>query len=257
MENDPGAQRNSVRGWTGNIRDIGGIAVNDGKRVKRGLIFRSAELYDLSEEDCRDLECLNILAIYDLRSTLERDRRPSQAGRFGSAIISTRDYVDSAAGFPKIVALRPTGEDLSIEAMQDLYRSIPYEHAPSIKRIFELIGDGNLPILFHCVAGKDRTGIVSALLLESLGCSREDIFLDYLMTNMSTDHIRSRFLEHASREVSDLAWEPVVRSDIRYLQAMFDQLDADHRGVEGYLASIGILGEDLTGIRQILLEPDN
>ncbi len=237
-----------------NLRDLGGLIGLGGRRIKRGRYFRSSELFGLTDEDARIFRGLDLTTIYDLRSSLERERRPGEAFKFGTAKIYGRDYKDSAAGFPEVMSAPVIKSSLTAEAMLKLYRTIPYEHADSVRDIFQLLKDDRTPLLFHCVAGKDRTGIVAALFLDILGCSRDDIYDDYIMTNAHIDLIRTRYLEHTPPEVPAEIWEPVVQSDRRYLEAMFAHLDDQHGGAEGYLSQLGIGAADIESIRRAALE---
>jgi len=254
MGEKPAADRHISLTGMANLRDLGGLIGMGGRRIKRNKYFRSGELFGLTDEDREIFRGLNLATVYDLRSSLERERRPSEAPRFGAVKIYGRDYKDSAAGFPEVTSAPVIRASLAVQAMVKLYRTIPYEHADSIREIFQLLKEDRTPLLFHCVAGKDRTGIVTALLLEVLGCAREDIYDDYIMTNAHIDLIRSRYLEHTPPEVPAEIWEPVVQSDRRYLEAMFKQLESEHGGAEGYLSELGIGAADIESIRRLAIE---
>ena len=219
-----------------NLRDLGGLIGLGGRKIKSGRLFRSGELFDLTVADADFLRKLGIAVVYDLRSTVERQRRPSEAHLLGEVQTVTRDYLDSAAGFSILTEKSDISTNDAKNAMRDLYRNIPFEHAESVRGIFDILINNNIPLLFHCVAGKDRTGIISAIILNILGCSRDQILEDYLISEQHIDLIRTRFLEFSSKpNIPDRIWEPVIHSDVSYIDAMFEHLDNSCGGVEGYL----------------------
>jgi protein-tyrosine phosphatase len=117
------------------------------------------------------------------------------------------------------------------------------------------VAAGELPLLFHCAAGKDRTGAVAALLLDLLGVPRDIIFADFILTDRVLKHNRERFLSYGRKNnVDDSVWEPMLRADPVYLAAMFEEIDNVEGATISYLERLGITSDAVTAIRGHLLE---
>lgn len=141
------------------------------------------------------------------------------------------------------------------ETMLALYRALPFDQAESFSRLLRLIAAGELPLLFNCAAGKDRTGVFAALLLDLLGVSRDVIVADYLLSNAYFDGARQRFLTSYGRDDIDPdVWEPLLRVEGEYLDACFAEIELRHGGTKGYLAWLGLSRADIAAIRSHLLE---
>lgn len=222
-----------------NFRDMGGYPTLDGRLVASGLLFRSGTISELSDRDHDLVNALGLALICDLRSNNERKRRPSRLPATARYEVWSRDHHVSAGDL--IEAMRRPGAtaDQMRAGMVEAYRTLPYEQAPSYRTLFLRIAGGSLPLMFHCAAGKDRTGIAAALLLDLLGVSRERIVEDYILTDrffargcelVAKDPIGDRFAE-----VDPAIWEPLLRAEPVYLTAMFETLEARHGSIEGFL----------------------
>jgi protein-tyrosine phosphatase len=242
-----------------NLRDFGGYATADGRRVKRGMLFRSGTMALLTQADEERLRALGISGICDFRRQNERLAEPTRWHESAGIAYWSRDYGE-VSGILGEMLKDPdaTAEDMR-NTMIRLYREIPVDHAPSYRAMFGQMAKGDLPILINCSAGKDRTGVGAALILAALGVPRETIDQDYLATNIHADWdmLFSRrdtaVARNARRNPAMMA--PLLAADTLYLDALFTVLDADHGGVEGYLASIGVDGPTLAHIRAALVEP--
>ena len=109
------------------------------------------------------------------------------------------------------------------------------------------------PLVFNCAAGKDRTGVLAALLLTALGVSRQSVMDDYLLTERFFDRCCGMFMERRGNAsfvgLPSEAWHPMLRADSAYLTAMFDQFDSAHGSTEGYLRDE--LGVDLAFMERL------
>jgi protein-tyrosine phosphatase len=228
-----------------NFRDIGGYAAADGKRVRWGRVYRTGVLSYFTEGDCRQLLDLRVRTICDLRREEERQREPT---RWPDGAVQLRSWGDGtqmptirgfAAGRPR------TGAGMH-DSMIDLYRALPAWMAPRIRGLFECIAAGDTPLVVHCAAGKDRTGVAIAVLLSSLGVDRNTIFEDYLLTNESGNF--EAFI--AARRNSHLgladAHDPLLSmpqemrnvlfaAEADFLDAAFRCIDSEYGGVDRYL----------------------
>lgn len=242
-----------------NFRDIGGYETSEGRRVRMGLVFRSGSLADLTAEDQDRVARLGIKVICDLRSNRERETRPSRWPESAAVDLWARDHESSVGEL--LHALRAPGMTAGgiRERMIDIYRKLPYEQADSYRQLFKRIAEGPLPLMFHCSAGKDRTGVAAALLLTILGVPRDTIIEDYLLTErffesccrmVFRDPTADRF-----REVDSGVWEPMLRAERVYIETMFEILKGNHGSVGAYLRDV--LGADETSraaIRSKLVE---
>jgi protein-tyrosine phosphatase len=241
-----------------NFRDLGGYVTEGGQQIRWGQLYRSAELVALTDADMGKLEALGLSLIYDMRSLREREDRPCRIDS-GSAIRRLhRDYAHSDADLRTII------EDPAVNAesirgfMVAMYRRLPYEQADSIRTILLAVAAGELPLLFHCAAGKDRTGAMAALLLDLLGVPRDVIVADFILTDRALEYNRKRFLQYGSKkDVDDSVWEPMLCADPDFLNAMFHEIDNGDGALNGYLGYLGITPEIVAAICNRLLEPKN
>lgn len=240
-----------------NARDIGGRATADGLRVRRGMVFRSAELCTLAEEDHAVIESLGIRTVLDLRSNTERSRRPLVLAADGLVQVIFRSHQNANADFARFRS-RPDLTFLDVHRwMIQIYRAMATEQAPSLRLLFGLIDAGRTPILFHCAAGKDRTGVAAALLLFALGVERDEIYADFALTDQDFEANRRRF--EASGPPAELLqprWEPMLRVHPDYLDAFFAAVHAWPGGATGYFRDMIDLDDaGLARVRARLLEP--
>ena len=242
-----------------NFRDIGGYKTGAGRRVRMGLVFRSGSLADLTAADQDRVARLGIKVICDLRSNRERETRPSRWPESAAVDLWTRDHESSVGEL--LHALREPGMTAAgiRERMLEIYRRLPYEQADSYRQLFKRIAEGPLPLMFHCSAGKDRTGVAAALLLTALGVPRDTIIEDYLLTERFFESCRRMVLKDPTaerfRDVDAGVWEPMLRAERAYIETMFETVSRDHGSVEAYLRDVA--GADETSreaIRRRLIE---
>lgn len=210
-----------------NFRDLGGY---HGKRpLKWGKLFRSDHLGDLTKGDIARLSPLGLTRVCDFRGKNERATHPCalpgpQVHALSiepTVVQALQDFVERNKGISEADAVR---------LMQQTYRAFVTDNSKRFAELFAHLLHDDSPMVFHCTAGKDRTGFAAALLLSSLGVEREVIMQDYLLTND---------LYRAPAMVAGAA-PPEVRAAVRrvqadYLQASLDVVDADFGGMENYL----------------------
>lgn len=241
-----------------NFRDLGGYSTRDGRVVARGLVFRSGTMAELSDQDHAILDALGLKVVCDFRSSSERGRRPSRFPASAQFEIWSRDHDMSVGDIT--VALRSPGAtaETARQHIMEAYRDLAYEQAPSYRELFHRIASGPLPLVFHCAAGKDRTGIAAALLLDLLGVERDIIAQDYALT----DAFFARGCELVAMDpfgdklkgIDQSIWEPMMRADPVYLATMFDTLEERHGSAQGFLREeLGLGDAEFTAIRTRLL----
>jgi protein-tyrosine phosphatase len=241
-----------------NFRDIGGYPTEHGRSVKWRQVFRSGYMSKIAGEDAAQLHKLGIDTICDLRANDERSERPTLWHEGTATDFWARDHEFSAGSLAEL-ATRP---DLKIEhsrdSMCEIYRVLPYEQKGSYSELLGRIARGRIPILFNCSAGKDRTGLATALILSILGVPREVIVEDYLLSNAAVDGLIA-FMKSSPKYRAlattrlDLAM-PMLRVEADYLDISFDVIENDHGSVERYLAdALGIGLKEQEAIRANLL----
>ena len=210
-----GNQRAVILKGTRNTRELGGLPVAGGT-VKEGRLFRSGALCFASREDAAKLQGLGIRTILELRLDSE----------------ISKDGADKSYLLEKIPNRLhwPMGNSHGLG--KEAYQSYVAENRDLFRDFFRLMSKPeNYPVLYHCSAGKDRTGILTALLLESLGTPREVITDDYIHSRRITPKLK-------------------VQED--WLQVVYDEIDANG-GIESYLKKIGVTSKELKSVRDILI----
>ncbi len=237
-----------------NLRDFGGQMTTDGRRVRRGMLYRSGTMALLSEDDAAHMRSLGIRAICDFRREKERVAEPTSWHGADTDYIC-RDYEETSGILSALVQSPATTAVEMRDAIIAVYRTIALNHAESYRAMFAQIVAGRVPILINCAAGKDRTGVGAMLILTAIGVPYAAIVEDYLLTNSQADWDRllardDSPLARARRDMGD-AIAPLLRADTAYLDSLMAELEANHGGIEGYLDTV--LGVDAS-TRAILCE---
>lgn len=232
-----------------NFRDFGGILTADGRRIKRNRLFRSGELHELTSSDFEALNAIGVATICDLRSKKERESRPVRwTGPISPKIIEIDVAADIRGADREVVAsLRdnPTGATAERTIIQ-FYSSMPKALLTRLPGLFgHLTEDNGAPIIISCAAGKDRTGLVSALLLFALTASREQVYENYLAISIR-DHAAFEqrmvgFLQRMLRLDPPKEFvAPFAAVKTQFLDAALEAINLGWGSVEGYLAAAGL-----------------
>ncbi|MDH6111648.1 protein-tyrosine phosphatase [Kitasatospora sp. MAP12-15] len=290
----PVARTLGLRGAV-NARDLGGYRTAQGRLVRHGVALRSDGLNRLGDEDMELLATLGLRQIVDLRSLDEvREAGPDRvpglpvadiaAAELSAEPVTVRRTTPDgitlhhlplfAADFDIYVALRDAladrdpvkqqdllGDGKAAEMMIGLYRwfitdPLARERFATVLRL--LAAPDGPPLLFHCTAGKDRTGWTAALLLTALGVERETVFEDYLLTNTRSGALIEQIVD--SFGTRGLMQEPklllpLFRADRRYLEAAFTEVAAGWSSFEDFWQTgLGLDDTVLAGLRENLLE---
>lgn len=234
-----------------NFRDIGGYPTKEGKKIKKGIYFRTGRQDRMSEKDLAELKNLKISTQIDLRKPEEiLDQGKGPLENMGA------DYIN-------IPIIPDGGSDQLSRLVGDTgisgKRYLGYlEFGPeSWLKIFEILANkDSLPVALHCTAGKDRTGVSTAFLLSVLGVDRDLIEADYKLTNLDTER-QADFIENSGgfpegvdREAMILA--AGVPEDA--MKVFLDGVESRWGSVLGYLEEIGITKNQMNAIRDNFLE---
>ena len=243
------AKRGVLKGAS-NFRDLGGYAGAEGRCVRRGRVFRSDHLAGLDADDLAVLKNLALTHSIDFRGAAEAAALPYRIAGVTQLAFSIEPTV-----VRRLRALLEAGQIPSTEEtvalMCETYLNFVHEHGPSFARFLRHLLAHPTPVVFHCTAGKDRTGFAAALLLSLLGVERATIMHDYLLTNQL--YRRTPGIEGSGpAHVMAVVWQVQPA----FLQAAFDAIDRDYGGVVAYLVGpAGMHADELAHLRQTLLLP--
>lgn len=208
-----------------NMRDLGGFATKDGQVTQFGRFYRSNVPAMLSYEEVKYLKRLGIQALIDLRTTSEVRRVPNQLSS------------DHAFNYFHISVMDGDIDQLpeSAEAIPASYLAMADNHK-KMGEIFKILTLSNGAIIFHCTAGKDRTGVLAALLLSLAGVGQDDILADYQVTHT---YIRREIIEITKHHNTDLPWF-IGRSDIEFMIGFLEMFYEKYQTIENYMRIIGL-----------------
>jgi protein-tyrosine phosphatase len=224
--------------------------------LRRGQIIRSDRLSRLTANDFQKLEDMGLKTVIDLRTRKEHDESPTiwkgdNPPRFVHLPVGDANN-DWFASQRKMMKKNRFTEEQSLEHMVEGYRMIAEEGTSSYQKLMELVLDeSNWPILIHCNAGKDRSGVGVALILESLGVNRETIMEEYLLTNeLSRIEEKAALLSKESKNlsrgsryskgVSANAWLPIVGVRAEMLEAFYTSVDEKYGSMDAFLTELGV-----------------
>ncbi len=233
-----------------NLRDYGGYAVVGGGRVREGVLLRSGQHMEASDDDLALVAALDIRTVIDLRGTSEREGFPCRRHpNFAAQVIAYEGETSNSPpheGGGGRVVMTP---ERARERMLAVYTRMPVNPAMIwvFREYFNALDEGEGGSLVHCFAGKDRTGIAASLLLHVLGVHHDDILAEFLLTNDApTRHVLER-QSLPRMEAHYGAIEPEALHNLmgvlpEYLDTYIAKVTADHGSLDAYLATI--LGVD-------------
>ncbi|MED1564168.1 hypothetical protein AJ85_06960 [Alkalihalobacillus alcalophilus ATCC 27647 = CGMCC 1.3604] len=245
-----------------NFRDLGGYKTKSGRTVKWGRVFRSGDLSKVTANDLKKLEQLGIKTICDLRSQDEVEKMPDPL------LANVRALHVPVIPNDDETMVRQVGDlaEVQREWLTNPGDMLTYMNkkmvifAEAYKTLFRsLLNYPEEPLLFHCAAGKDRTGVVAALILSLLDIDRETILEDYLLTNLSKEKMRQQLAGSdldAFSHLSGEAIEAMLEPRAEYIEAFFVELEHHYGTVKHYFErAIGLTEDEMNQLRENLLEP--
>jgi protein-tyrosine phosphatase len=249
-----------------NLRDVGGYKTGDGSTVARGLVYRSDTFHPMRDEDIAKLETLSLRNDYDLRTKAEVEAKPDQISA-GVQYHLLNVLADAKSAAPaKIEALMHEPKkanaalgDGKIEAtFKEAYRE--FVSLPSAKQSYRtlflsLADRENLPAVFHCTTGKDRTGWAAAALLTLLGVPKETVMTDFMRTNDYTlPQFKPMIDEFVAAGGERAIAEAVFGVKAEYLEASFDEMEKNFGTIEEYFnEALGIDAQGQNALRERFL----
>lgn len=232
-----------------NFRDLGGYLGQGGRPVRWRRLFRSDHLGALSAEDKSLLAEIGLARSFDLRGERERAAHPYELPGVHQHLLAIEPVIVQS-----MQAMASEGRALTVatceELMRDLYRRLVDEQAHRFAELLDHLITDDAPAVFHCTAGKDRTGFAAALILLALGVPRAVVMSDYLLTNR---HFKPPALRWGDLDPDVLAVMWRVQED--FLEAALQRVDQGHGGIDRYLGTqLGLGPAARAALRERYLE---
>lgn len=219
-----------------NMRDIGGYLVEN-RRLPYGKIIRSNLPDKITKSDLDNLERMGVKTVIDLRS---EDEIKKAASVFeGNQCFKLLHYpINGGGNIPN------TSKDVSISYMKML------EGKEEIYKIFKVLAEEEKGILYFCNAGKDRTGVVTALILMTLGVDKKDIIADYTLSNVYIMDSLKKFEKNSTNKNI----KEIITPKMEYMEEFLNYFDEKYKTIDNYLHEIGITEEEINKIKNKYLE---
>jgi len=249
-----------------NFRDLGGYLSSDGRSVRWGVLYRSAQLDRLSSRGVNELANLGIKTVVDLRFSDEIQLYPTMREAIpGAEMLSWHEELAEDTSQRSDLMKRSWRDSLASndpkqvrDAMRLNYPQKLYTHRAIYRKLLQRLSEGHTPLLFHCAAGKDRTGVAAALILSLLGVSDELIVEDYMLTQKQLEnrieswlaggaadnHDYEDFQQTFSKHSSEML-QPVLDTDQSYIQTLLDYVRTEYGGFAEYTRRVLELDEQV------------
>ncbi|MDP6606557.1 MAG: tyrosine-protein phosphatase [Dehalococcoidia bacterium] len=241
-----------------NFRDLGGYRARDGRAVRWRTIFRSDSLHEMSDSDRHHFaEQLGVCTVLDLRNPGSVERNPANV----RATVHNIAFIDDAA-------LSAYGEQHGSVASTEWYLEVLHgaEQVDGIARAFAVLSEpSSYPLSFNCSLGKDRAGLMAALVLGALGVDHEQIGEDYSLSEQNMGPIRQRYervrdalgtgpSDHSESSRTFSLADGTFASPPEWMTGVLEALAAEYGSVRGYVEAQGVPGAELDRFAGLLLE---
>lgn len=247
-----------------NARDLGGIETEDGHVIAKGLLIRSANLFEATYADLNKLAVLcRLTKIIDLRTSVERAEKPD-AVPIEAEYLPNPIFDSSVLGISHEKSAEENKKSMRVPVLEDLYRMMVTEEScrANLGRAVKMIMEHDFAmgsVLWHCTEGKDRCGLTAAMLLGALGVSREVIMEDYLLTNEvnepKAEIIYNRMIAAGKSEADAQAVKNTFLAKESYLNEAFSVIDEQYGDMDSYLRDgLGIADECIAMFREKVLK---
>lgn len=229
-----------------NFRSVGNIKNSEGRILKEGKFYRSGDLYHLKNNSFKEIEKLGIKEIIDLRNEKEISKKPDNLPEniTYKKYSAFEDQGDQLSQAKKLVLKGKVNASDADKRMVDFYRDYVTENPETIKKIITEILESDQPILYHCTAGKDRTGIITALILSILKFDKDTIYNDYLLSNNFRKQMVEKRLNlahtlHFIYPKMDLkVLEKLSWIESGYLDESFDGINKKYGSIDIYIQKV-------------------
>ena len=230
-----------------NARELGGMPAKDGRTIRTHRLIRSDALDHLSEEDIELLSSYPVQAVIDLRSESEAARNPDKILSDPRFTYYNYSLLPISADYQKNSLIQDTIQT----SLGMLYVWMAENAKEAFAQVFRaILKEAPKTVLFHCAHGKDRTGMITALLYLLCGVSREDIVSNYAI---SYEYVKDLVAPLIAKNPPEVAH--IFRSDEENIRMFLSHLDDKYEGkAEVYMESIGLAKEEITSLRNLLLD---
>jgi protein-tyrosine phosphatase len=247
------AERHVVLESAFNFRDLGGYRAGPGRRTRWRTLFRADGLHRLTQPDLDILRRLGLCTVIDLRTEnelVERGRFPIESHPVGYHHLSLMDVIWDPAEAP--AAHEPATHFLMGKYIEMV--SLAEARVADAFRI--LATPGALPAVFHCAAGKDRTGVLAGLLLSTMGVADDDVVADYALTAQAMTRMQERWAAESEESRAALAATPAafMAADPAAMAGLLDLIRQRHGSTRDYVRSLGVTEDVLGDLEEALLE---
>ena len=233
-----------------NIRDIGAYPTGDGLKTKWRTFLRADSMHKLTPESQQALLDYGLRTIIDLRFAHEVEAAPNVFANSGAV-----NYLNISLFAHASPTDQSTAQSQPPADLESIYRMILDERQAELKAVFDVMREDAFPLLIHCTAGKDRTGVVSALMLGLAGVDHQTIAADYALTAevgaAMFDELRAGAAA-AGRDVA--AFERYLEAKPEAMLNTLAYLEENYGGALSYLSQIGLTEEQIVSLRQQVLE---
>jgi protein-tyrosine phosphatase len=230
-----------------NFRDL---AEHVAVPVRRGVLFRSDHLGALDDADARAIAALGVRRVLDFRGVDERTTAVCSVPGVHVHSLSIEPTVVQVISNLLAAGHRVTADE-TVFHMQDTYRGFVRQNTHRFAEFFNHLLESSEPTVFHCTAGKDRTGFAAALVLSALGATPDEVMRDYLQTN---ERLAPVAVATANWTLPPPAAQVMYTVRPEFLQAAFEEIDARFGGMEGYLREgLGLRERERARLRELYL----
>ena len=237
---------------THNVRDLGGYRTKSGKITKTQRFIRSDSLHRIRDEGINFLIKKNLKTVIDLRTSNEIKNEPNPFSDIAEVKFFNIPLLDNLA--PTFLGTSKIGK-ISNDPLLSFYLSALHERQFAIRNIFSVISEADSGlILFNCTAGKDRTGIISALLLGLVEVPTVDIIKNYTDSEIFISELVKEFLEKSRRRGGDTeSYARMLRCPAETMASALNSISVSHKNIYTYLTKIGLSKEQLVKVSHRLV----
>lgn len=232
-----------------NFRDLGGYRTADGKQVRRGRLFRSADLRMMTPNDiARARDEIGLTTVLDLRAAARDPQR------------RLRGVNEPPTRYLNVPLISPEADKEYVArfAEPDSFQILLNAAIPQLPDIFGILADeGVYPLVFHCVAGKDRSGIVAALVLSALGVDEKQVVDDYAQSGPHLKALLAYVRSLGAGAMIDKAPDGYFDSPAEVMRSLLAGLHAEHGSTLRFLENAGVRPQDVEAVMDYMLEPSS
>lgn len=241
-----------------NVRDLGGYVLGDGREIRWGRLLRGDGLHRLTAADLEALAPIGLRTVIDLRTPDEVATRGAFPVERMPVALVNQPVIDSTWDRNDVPRFAE-GDDPEVDFLAWAYERMLFEGGPRFGAAIRRLAEPDaLPAIFHCAVGKDRTGILAALLLAGLGVGDAVIVADYGLTAAGVERMAAWLRQHHPERADEMADIPsaFLAAHPDAMQRTLDSLRDAHGSIVGYLGTVGVNADVLDALADSLTDPE-